>query len=759
MEKVTNGLRHGAEITRLARGAKGAIIGSVLRFEDILETAEKHHPKVNEELLRRAYVVSAHEHKNQLRSSGEPYLVHPLAVAMILAEMKMDETAVATGLLHDVLEDTSMTKERLEELFGADVAHLVDGVTKIGKYAFTSREAQQAETFRKMLLAMTDDLRVILVKLADRLHNMRTLEHLPESKRRSIASETMEIYAPIANRLGMGKIKGELEDLSFRFLYPDEWNSLTAAVDERMKASAANIEKLRLELIEKTQAAGVIAEVTGRVKRYWSIRQKLIRQAIPLDQLYDVLAFRILTDSVRDCYTVLGVVHQAWRPVPGRIKDYIAMPKRNFYQSLHTTVVPEGDPPFELQIRTRDMDLVAEHGIAAHWKYKEGRLDPRADEARIAFLRQIVETTKEISDPKEFLSSLKIDLYPDEVYTFTPKGAVYAFPRGATPIDFAYRIHTDVGHRCVGARVNGRLVPLKSALQNGDIVEILTAPNGQPSRDWLSFVTTSRARNKLRSFIHTAEKERSVEIGRRLMEKELKKVKKSLPRLIEAGAFEPFLAEMGVAKVEDLLADVGYGKVVPKILVAKLFPRDVVAPGAEPRAGEPRRRGALQEVVRKILPFGGAGIRVKGENDLLATLAKCCRPVPGEEIVGYVTRGRGVSVHATACPNVRNLLFDPSREIDVEWESAKNSLFTVDLEIRTEDRPGLLAKITQIISAANSNIQSIDARTRADGTATIEGSVTTVDRRHLEKLIVALRALPGVTDVRRKFNVSGIEAG
>ena len=730
----------------------------MLRFEDILETAERHHPKLNEELLRRAYVVSAHEHKNQLRSSGEPYLVHPLAVAMILAEMKLDETTIATGLLHDVLEDTGISKEKIEDLFGPDVAHLVDGVTKIGKYAFTSKEAQQAETFRKMLLAMTDDLRVILVKLADRLHNMRTLEHLPELKRRAIASETMEIYAPLANRLGMGKIKGELEDLSFRFLYPDEWAALSAAVDERMQASAANIETLRLELIAKTAAAGVVAEVTGRVKRYWSIRQKLIRQAIPLDQLYDVLAFRILTDSVRDCYTVLGVVHQAWRPVPGRIKDYIAMPKRNFYQSLHTTVVPEGDPPFELQIRTREMDLVAEHGIAAHWKYKEGRLDPRADEARIAFLRQIVETTKEISDPKEFLSSLKIDLYPDEVYTFTPKGAVYAFPRGATPVDFAYRIHTDVGHRCVGARVNGRLVPLKTVLHNGDILEILTAPNAQPSRDWLSFVVTARARNKLRSFIHTAEKERSVEIGRRLMEKELRKVKRSLPKLIAARAFDPFLSEMGVAKVDDLLADVGYGKVTPKVLVGKLFPKDAAAVSVETREGERTKRSSLQNVVRRILPFGGASIRVKGENDLLATLAKCCRPVPGEEIIGYVTRGRGISVHATACPNVHNLLFDPSREIEVEWESEKNTLFTVDLEIQTEDRPGLLAKMTQIISAANSNIQSIEARTRPDGTATIEGSITTVDRKHLDKLLVALRALPGVTQVRRKFNVSGSEA-
>jgi GTP pyrophosphokinase len=723
----------------------------VLRFEDILDTVEKYHPKVDEDLLRRAYVVSAYEHRNQLRSSGEPYLVHPIAVAKILAEMKLDETTIATGLLHDVLEDSSLTKERLAELFGPDVGHLVDGVTKIGKFAYTSREAQQAETFRKMLLAMTDDLRVILVKLADRLHNMRTLEHLPEPKRKAIATETMEIYAPLANRLGMGKMKGELEDLSFRFLQPEEFEQLTAAVDERMKASAAAVEKVRLDLLAKTKEAGVHAEVTGRVKRYWSIRQKLIRQAIPLDQLYDVLAFRVLVDNVRDCYTVLGVVHQAWRPVPGRIKDYIAMPKRNFYQSLHTTVVPENAPPFEIQIRTREMDLVAENGIAAHWKYKEGRLDPRADEARIALLRQLVETTKEISDPKEFLSSLKIDLYPDEVYTFTPKGAVYAFPRGATPVDFAYRIHTDVGHHCVGARVNGRLVPLKTPLANGDIVEILTAPNAHPSRDWLSFVVTSRARNKLRQFIHTAEKEKSIEIGKRMLERELKKVKKSLSKLLDTRALDPILPELGLARVDDLLADVGYAKLAPSVVVGKLFPKD------EPKAA-PSAPSALQKAVRRILPLGGAGIRVKGEDDLLVSLAKCCRPVPGEEIVGYVTRGRGVSIHATACPNVKSLLFDPSREIHVEWDSAKDASFTVDLEIKTEDRPGMLAKLTKILSEANSNIRAIEARTSRDGTATIEASVTTLDRRHLERLLHTLRNLPGVTDVRRRFNLGESEA-
>jgi guanosine-3',5'-bis(diphosphate) 3'-pyrophosphohydrolase len=730
----------------------------VLRFEDILEKVESYHPKVDEALLRRAYVVSAHAHRNQLRVSGEPYLVHPLNVAMILADMRLDEVSIATGLLHDVLEDTEVSKARLQELFGSDVAHLVDGVTKIGRFNFRSREAQQAETFRKMLLAMTDDLRVILVKLADRLHNMRTLEHLPEEKRRAIAAETMEIYAPLANRLGMGKVKGELEDLSFRFLHPHEHAQLEAAISERLTASAENVESIRRDLLAKMAAAGIEADVTGRVKRYWSIHQKLHRQQIPLDQLYDILAFRILVDTIPQCYSVLGIVHQAWRPVPGRIKDYIAMPKPNFYQALHTTLVPENAPPFEVQIRTRDMDLIAENGIAAHWKYKEGKLDPRADEASIGMVRQLLETTREISDPREFLTALRIDLYPDEVYTFSPKGAVFSFPRGATPVDFAYRIHTDVGHHCVGARVNGRLVPLKTPLENGDIVEIMTSPSAQPSRDWLGFAVTSRAKNKIRAYIHATEKERAIEIGRKVLERELRKLRKSLPRLIEQKAFDPYLGEFGASRVDDLLADLGYGKILPKSVVARLLPPETGAADAPPPPLS--RVAALRTAVRRVLPFGPAtGIRVKGENDLLATLAECCRPVPGDEIVGYVTRGRGVSVHATACPNVRNLLFDPAREIEVEWHSAKDSSFTVDLQIRTEDRPGMLAKITQVISAAGSNIRSIEARTSRDGTAAIEGSVTTRDRRHLEKLLTTLRAVPGVTEVRRRYNLSGAEAG
>ncbi|HEX6179099.1 MAG TPA: RelA/SpoT family protein, partial [Thermoanaerobaculia bacterium] len=464
----------------------------MIRFEDILDKVESYKPDFDEELLQKAYIFSAREHKGQVRSSGEPYLVHPLNVAYILAEMRLDETSIAVGLLHDVLEDTLTTKEKLQELFGDDVAELVDGVTKISRYAYVSKEEQQAETFRKMLLAMVSDLRVVLVKLADRLHNMRTLQYLAEEKRIAVANETLDIYAPIANRLGMGRIKSELEDLSLRHLHPREYLDLKSTVEEKLAVSADVVDRINSTLTARLKESEIDGEVTGRVKSMYSIWTKLRRQEIDIGQVYDYLAFRIITNSVKDCYACLGIIHQVWRPVPGRIKDYIAMPKPNFYQSLHTTVVAGRGQPFEVQIRTREMDLIAEQGIAAHWKYKEGRVGASSDDANFLWLRQLVEWQQEIKDPRVFMNSLKIDLYPDEVYTFTPKGDVFAFPRGATPLDFAYRIHTDVGHRCVGARVNGKLVPLKTQLKNGDILEILTAPNQTPSREWINMVATSR---------------------------------------------------------------------------------------------------------------------------------------------------------------------------------------------------------------------------------------------------------------------------
>ena len=719
----------------------------MIRFEDILDRVEAYNPQSNLDLLRRAYVFSALEHKGQVRRSGEPYLVHPLHVAAILAEMKADDVSIVVGLLHDVLEDTLTSKQSIAKQFGPEVAELVDGLTKIGKFSYVSREQEQAETFRKMILAMVSDLRVVLVKLADRLHNMRTLQHLPEEKRREIARETLDIYAPIANRLGMGLVKGELEDLAFMHLEPEEYARVALDVERRMKGSQTMIEKIRARLAAKLAEAGIAGEVTGRVKRYYSIAEKMRRREVDAAELYDVLAFRIVTPETRDCYAALGLVHQLWRPVPGRIKDYIAMPKPNFYQSLHTTVMGEAAQPFEIQIRTREMDLISERGIAAHWKYKEGRLGPHADDARFQWLRQLVDWQSEVSDPRQFLASLKVDLYPDEVYTFTPKGEVFAFPRGATPLDFAYRVHTDVGHRCVGARVNGKLVPLRTALASGDIVEILTAPNQAPSRDWLSFVATSRARHKIRHFIQSQEKARAVELGRRLLDRELKN-RKTVKKLEAEGKLQAELPTWGFSKSEDLYAALGYGKLAPRNALERLIPAEQLD-----RPEPPKPETAVSRVVRKILPFGAPDITVVGHNDLLASLAKCCNPVPGEKILGYITRGRGVSVHSDNCPNVRNLLYDPERQIDVAWAGEKGASYAIELDVVTDDRPGLLADLTQAIAGEGSNIRRIEARSAEDGRGYVSVSLETSDAKHLEKILGRLKAISGVREVVRKYNV------
>ena len=719
----------------------------MIRFEEILEKVESYNPQSDQDLLRRAYVFSAREHKGQVRRSGEPYLVHPLNVAAILADLKADDVSIVVGLLHDVLEDTLTTKDAIAQQFGVEVADLVDGLTKIGKFSYVSREEEQAETFRKMVLAMVSDLRVVLVKLADRLHNMRTLQYLPEARRREIARETMDIYAPIANRLGMGLLKGELEDLAFLYLEPEEYARVQREVERNLEGSEGMIEEIRRELSERIVEAGVEGEVTGRRKRYHSISAKMKRRGVDVAQLYDVLALRVVTPETRDCYAVLGLVHQRWRPVPGRIKDYIAMPKPNFYQSLHTTVMSDSAQPFEVQIRTREMDLTAERGIAAHWKYKDGRLGPKEDDARFQWLRQLVDWQSEVKDSRQFLSSLKVDLYPDEVYTFTPKGEVFAFPRGATAVDFAYRVHTDVGHRCVGARINGRHVPLKTPLSSGDIVEILTAANQTPSRDWLSFVATSRARHKIRHFVHTEENREAVELGRRLLEKELKKYKRTVKKLEQQGEIARQLAQWGFSRPEDLFAALGYGKLSPRAVLERFVPADELA---RPDAG---RETAVSRVVRKILPFGSPDIVVVGHNDLLASLAQCCTPVPGERILGYITRGRGVSVHSESCPNVKNLLYDPERRIDVAWAGAKAISYAIDLEVISDDRPGLLADITQAIAGENSNIRRIEARTDETSRPNIAVSLETSDLKHLEKILARLNRVEGVREVIRKYNL------
>jgi GTP pyrophosphokinase len=720
----------------------------MIHFEEILEKVEAYNPNSDQDLLRRAYVFSAREHKGQVRRSGEPYLVHPLNVASILADLKADDLSIVVGLLHDVLEDTLTSKTSIAAQFGDEVAELVDGLTKIGKFSYVSREEEQAETFRKMILAMISDLRIVLVKLADRLHNMRTLGFLPESKRREIARETLDIYAPIAHRLGMGSVKGELEDLAFLYLEPEEHAKVAREVARRMKVSEGMIGEIRKRIEARVSETGVPAEVSGRMKRYHSIWSKMKRTGIDAAQLYDILAFRIVVPETRDCYAVLGMVHQLWRPVPGRIKDYVAMPKANFYQSLHTTVIGDAGQPFEIQIRTREMDLIAERGIAAHWKYKEGKLGSHADDARFQWLRQLVDWQSDVSDPRQFLSSLKVDLYPDEVYTFTPKGEVFALPRGATPIDFAYRVHTDVGNRCVGARVSGKLVPLRTPLQSGDIVEILTAPNHTPSRDWLSSVVTSRARHKIRHVIHEQEKLQAVELGRRLFERELKKFKRTIKRLDADGSLKRELPHWGFSRPEDLFAAIGYGKLSPRNALERFVPaEELAAPESE------KKESAVSRVVRKILPFGVPDVVVVGHNDLLAAFAKCCNPVPGEKIIGYITRGRGVSVHSQSCPNVKNLLYDPGRQIDVTWAGEKKASYAIELEVVTEDRPGLLADVTQAIAGEGSNIRRIEARAEDLREAFVTVSLETSDLKQLEKIVSRIRAVSGVRDVVRKYNV------
>ena len=716
----------------------------MIRFEDLLEKVRAYSPDTDVELLRRAYVFSAFEHRGQVRHSGEPYLIHPLAVADYLADMKLDAVAIAAGLLHDVVEDTLTTIERIAELFGPEVAHVVEGVTKISAIPFSSSEERQAENFRKMLLAMVDDIRVILVKLADRLHNMRTLSHLSEDRRIKVAQETRDIYAPIANRLGMSKVKNELEELAFRYLEPQAFETLRAGVDAKRRATEGLIEELKTTIATKLAEAQVpVVEIDGRIKRLWSIHQKLKRQRIELDQVYDFIALRIVTDSVKDCYAALGIIHQTWSPVPGRIKDFIAMPRPNGYQSLHTSVISEHGMPFEVQIRTIEMHRTAEEGVAAHWKYKEGRVGDQRDERHFQWMRQLLEYQQEVRDPQEFIQNLKIDLYPEEVYAFTPKGQVKAFPRGATPIDFAYAIHTDVGRQCVGARVNGKMVPLRARIKNGDIVEIITSTGHKPSRDWLNFVVTSHARYEIKHFIRVEEKARARDLGRKVFEKEARRYGLSPKTLVESEAFKDVLADAGGQKPDDVFAAIGYGKLSSKQVLSKLVPIETLR--------EKAPEGVVAAAVKRVFGASEEKIKVRGFDDLMVFRARCCSPITGEKIVGYITRGKGVSVHSATCSNVLNLLYDPERRIEVEWDRGEDAVarYTVKLTMAVEDRKGLLAAVSARIADINTNIKNMEAHTDEDKHARIEVKVEITDLKHLEKVMKSLRAVPGVLDVGR----------
>jgi GTP diphosphokinase / guanosine-3',5'-bis(diphosphate) 3'-diphosphatase len=704
----------------------------------------------NEDLapLEKAFRFAAGRHVAQKRVSGEPYMVHPLLVTRQLAEMHMDMTCLQTGLLHDVVEDTSATLDEIRKNFGDEVARCVDGVTKLGKLNLASREERQAESVRKMLLAMVNDIRVILVKLADRLHNMRTLGYLPREKQERIAQETLDIYAPIAHRLGMGKIRGELEDLAFRYLEPEASAELLHEFEAHRASNEAFLNEIRHTVEVNLVRENIPARVEGRVKRAYSVFEKLKRQKIDLDQVYDLLAVRIITDSVKNCYAALGVIHNEWHPIPGRIKDFIAIPRPNLYQSLHTSVMGPGGRHFEVQIRTEEMHRIAEEGIAAHWKYKEGRRGPGADDQRIAWLRQLVEWQHEMRDSGEFMSTLKVDLYSEEVYCFTPRGKVIALPREATPIDFAYAIHSDIGNRCVGAKVNGRIVPLKYALRNGDVVEILTQPGHLPSKDWLGLVKTSKARNKIKHVINTTERVKAIEIGQKHLEREARRLGVQTTQITKS-QIEAVAAEYGYGKIEDLHAALGYGKFSPRQILQKLAPGQVLPDAQPPAAPAPVRPTSAS-------PAGEEGdlvIKVKGIDDLMVYRAKCCNPIRGEAIVGYVTRGKGVAVHSLTCTNVQNLMYEVERKIDVEWARSTSQTFPVKMLVHTEDRPGMLNQLTTALFNEQTNIRSLearpdDSRTTAEG-AVVDMTVEVRDKKQLERIVSAIRRISGVRDIER----------
>jgi len=722
---------------------------TLTKFRDLMKRMQESRPQDDLTIVKKAYDYSLKHHDGQTRASGEPYLVHPLEVALVLAEMKMDPVAIAAGLLHDSVEDTSVTIDDIRKEFGEQVAHIVEGVTKISKIDFATREEQQAENLRKMMLAMVDDIRVVLIKLADRLHNMRTLEHLQPERQHKIAEETLEIYAPIAHRLGMGKIRGELEDLGFRFLDPLGYEQVETSVNARRKQGEAFLAKMQGIIGDKLKEAGIQARVESRIKRLFSIHKKLQRQHISVDQVYDLCAMRVVTRSLQDCYAVLGIIHNLWRPVPGRIKDFIAMPRPNFYQSLHTSVITEDGTPFEIQIRTEEMHKMAEEGIAAHWKYKDGPVSAQ-DEQRLAWLRQVVEWQRDVSDPNEFLSTLKVDLYPEEVYTFTPKGKVVVLPRDATPIDFAYTIHTEVGHTCTGAKVNGRMVPLRYKLHSGDIVEILTQPGHKPSRDWLGLVKSSRSRNKIKHWLNVHQRERAIEIGRKLIEKEARKYRIALKEIKDEDLLK-VASGYGLGKADDLMSGIGYGKYSARQVLARLLPAGATPSiaGDIEAEGLTSQPGGIASVVRRVFGDHNA-ITVRGQGDMLVYRARCCNPIRGEGIVGYITRGKGVAVHSMHCPNVQNLLYEPERKIDVEWarDESTPTAYPVKLTVFCDDRFGMLKSITGIIGDAKSNIRNITAHT-ANSQASVEVVLDISDLKHLETIIVGLRKIPGVHEVQR----------
>jgi len=707
-----------------------------LTLDEIIERIHAYAPQADVSLLRKAYSFSENAHAGQLRQSGEPFLQHPLEVANILTELKLDVPSVVAGLLHDVVEDTPHTKEDLKREFGEDIAAMVDGVTKIGKIEFRNYQEKQAENFRKMIVSMAEDIRVILIKLADRLHNMRTLDALPQEKQERIAQETLEIYAPLANRLGIGWIKSELEDLCLRYLKPDIYFSLikkvTTGREEREKYMQSVIETVQKTLAENRFAG----KVTGRYKHIFGIYQKMEKRAIPFEEVYDLMGIRIITDTKMNCYAILGLIHSLWRPVPGRFKDYIAIPKSNLYQSLHTTVVgPEGRH-VEFQIRTEEMHRIAEEGIASHWTYKEGgALNPK-DERTFAWLRQLVEWQQELADTRQFMDSVKTDLFTDVVYIFSPKGDVKELVKGATPIDFAYAIHTEVGNHCVGAKVNGKIVPLRYQLKSGDAVEILTSPTHVPSKDWLKIVKTSKAKAKIKHIIKEEERARSLDIGKKILERELRKENLSPAEVFKSDQILTGLKEQGIRTIEELFVAIGYGKISAQHVIKSLLP-------------EPRMKEGIKDKIIKKVGLAKSEVKVSGLDDILIHLSKCCNPVPGDQIIGFITRGRGLSIHTVDCPNIDELDYDQDRLVEVDWDKRIEATHPVDISVLTLDRPGLLASVSASIAGAGANISQAEIITTEDKKATLHFVIDITDTKHLEKVLKNIEKVEGVLQARR----------
>ncbi|GAB6176295.1 bifunctional (p)ppGpp synthetase/guanosine-3',5'-bis(diphosphate) 3'-pyrophosphohydrolase [Desulfobaculum senezii] len=716
----------------------------MIRIHEILERTKGYLSPAEQELIQKAYVYSATAHAGQTRRSGEPYLSHPLEVANLLVGMRLDGYTIAAGLLHDTVEDTKAAIEDIDNLFGEEVADIVDGVTKISQMqmSFDSKEAAQAENIRKMVMAMSEDIRVLMVKLCDRLHNMRTLEYMKPYKQRAIAQETMDIYAPLSNRLGLHRIKVELEDLSLKYLRPDMYSQLEKGLVERSQHGQAYIDNVIALIEDKLKANKIKGRVSGRIKHIYSTYHKMQQQGLELDQVHDLIAFRVLVPSIKDCYAVLGLAHADWKPVPGRFKDYISMPKANMYQSLHTTVIgPEGER-IEIQIRTEEMHRIAEYGVASHWSYKEGSKKKARDMDRFSWLRQIMDWQKEESDPREFMKSLRFDLFKDEVYVFTPRGDVKELPDGATAVDLAYLIHSEVGDHCAGARVNGRLVPLSRKLRNGDSVEIITDPNRRPSRDWLKFVKTAKARTRIKHFIRTEERTRSIALAKEMLEKEGRKMGINVAKAMKAGQFDHVAEDFSFKTVDDLLSSVGYSRLTPRQVLNKLYPKL-----EEEKEQEQHARAKESQPPAQTQDKSADKIRIHGVDDVLIRFAKCCNPLPGEPIIGYISRGKGVTVHTTDCPNMGKM--EPERLINISWESDQDRPYPAKVKIVCKNEPGMLATICSKLTEQGANIDSGSFKSNVDGNSELLFTIEVRDSAHLYRTLDNLSAVHHVVEAVR----------